>query len=56
LFVLYNQTFSGKDVRQQMVVPINFQLDGGLSKNTSSSVTKPYQTQMDELVAVGKKK
>ncbi len=46
----------GKDVRMQMVVPINFQLEGDYSKNTSSPTTVPDQKQMDELVAIGKKK
>jgi TonB family protein len=45
----------GKDVRMQMVIPINFQIDGEYSKNTTSSSTDPNQKQMDELVAVGKK-
>lgn len=46
----------GKAVRQQMVVPINFQLEGDQSKNTSSLTADPSQKKLDELVAVGKKK
>jgi TonB family protein len=45
---------NGNAVRQQMVVPINFQLSG-YSENTKSAADQT-QKAMDELVAVGEKK